>query len=338
VKRFHCRVKGSLDTEEILCRQKQMSLLVNTLADAIKSKDVEKFNAFLDRACIATGSDTANNVAILNNLKELLSKATTHVNAKIQKAVNEKALAEMRQASECIIVGDTSSQASSSIDLTQSEKSPSSSSSSSDGVAIVGMSQATRPDTVIDNAQFLEPRGRFNVSITNSGLLLQGKQSLFAPWTKITHIARVPSHSSTKKEGEDVLAIKLSTENCVEMNGKPVKHLVWVVGNSINPTGETESNMVSEAIQALWKKRIGGINKSVFQTALNQKAFLRCYNGLQEGGLYPLKCGVVFIKPLVFVPIEEIASVAAGRGGGTGNTRYVDLHVSWQICLSQNNK
>ena len=36
--------------------------------------------------------------------------------------------------------------------------------------------------------------------------------------------------------------------------------------------------------------------------------------------------GLVFIKPLVFIPSENIASISAGRGG-SGNTRYVDLQV-----------
>jgi hypothetical protein len=289
-----------------------MALLVNALGDAIRTKDVDKFNAFLDRACAsATNGENTNNIVMLNSLKELLTKASASVNVKIQKAVNDKAAADMRLASECIIVTDCTTPQS--VDLTSSSAS--------------GSSSPNDSSSTVDNAQFLEPRGRFNVSITNSGLLLQGKQGLFAPWSKVTHVARLPSHTSTKKDGEDVLAIKLVSENCVEMNGKAIKNLVWVLNNSVGLDGRRESDKISETFEGYWRKRIELPNRSIFQTITNQKAFIRCYNGLQEGGLYPLKCGIVFIKPLVFVPIEQIASVAAGRGGGTGNTRYVDLKV-----------
>ena len=47
----------------------------------------------------------------------------------------------------------------------------------------------------------------------------------------------------------------------------------------------------------------------------------------QEGVIYPLECGVVFIKPTLFLPAEEIASINAGRGGGSGQTRFVDLII-----------
>lgn len=33
------------------------------------------------------------------------------------------------------------------------------------------------------------------------------------------------------------------------------------------------------------------------------------------------------MKPLLYVPADAIASISAGRGGGTGTTRYVDLKM-----------
>ena len=90
---------------------------------------------------------------------------------------------------------------------------------------------------------------------------------------------------------------------------------------------EKESDSICSQIQSFWKKKIIGTDKALFQTVTTQKSFLRCYNGLQEGALFPLRCGIVFVKPLVFIPNEEIASLTAGRGGGSGNTRYVDLKV-----------
>ena len=94
-----------------------------------------------------------------------------------------------------------------------------------------------------------------------------------------------------------------------------------------NGQSKKESDFICTHVQSFWKKKIVGTDRSLFQTVATQKCFLRCYNGLQEGALYPLRCGIVFVKPLVFIPNEEIASLTAGRGGGSGNTRYVDLKV-----------
>jgi hypothetical protein len=64
---------------------------------------------------------------------------------------------------------------------------------------------------VIEDTQFFEPRGRFKVSISASGLLLEGKTIVcFIPWSKITSAACVPSNVSTKKEGEDLLALSIN--------------------------------------------------------------------------------------------------------------------------------
>ena len=49
--------------------------------------------------------------------------------------------------------------------------------------------------------------------------------------------------------------------------------------------------------------------------------------GVQEGTLYLLKEGVLFFKPPMFIPSDEVASIMAGRGG-SAQTRYIDLNVS----------
>jgi hypothetical protein len=58
-----------------------------------------------------------------------------------------------------------------------------------------------------------------------------------------------------------------------------------------------------------------------------QKPFIRCHKGVSEGAIYPLHCGLLFFKPLIFIPADEIASLTAGRGGGSGNTRFIDLQI-----------
>ena len=89
----------------------------------------------------------------------------------------------------------------------------------------------------------------------------------------------------------------------------------------------SESAIVVMSIQDATGKHVEREKSSLFSTCRDQKPFLKCYRGTQEGAIYPLQCGVVFIKPLLVIPADKIASLSAGRGGGAGNTRYVDLMV-----------
>jgi hypothetical protein len=53
--------------------------------------------------------------------------------------------------------------------------------------------------------------------------------------------------------------------------------------------------------------------------------FVQCYNKTTDGFLYPMKEGLFFFKPPLFVPRSELVSVGCGRGGGSGGTRFVDM-------------
>ncbi|CAN0145774.1 unnamed protein product [Ectocarpus sp. 8 AP-2014] len=55
-------------------------------------------------------------------------------------------------------------------------------------------------------------------------------------------------------------------------------------------------------------------------------SFVKCYHGVNEGSLFPLNQGLLFMKPGLFLPRSEIQEVVCGRGG-SATTRYVDLVV-----------
>ncbi len=194
----------------------------------------------------------------------------------------------------------------------------------------------------LPDAQFLEPRGRFRTKVSSTGLMLEGKTaSTFVSWAHVTHSAVVPAHQSTKKEGEDMLAMRLAPDQ-VTFNGKPLKNLLWNMqkmvakplkvsidmGEGISETIEgTESHVITSVVTKALGKPLVRPRGDLFETVATKdaKPFLRCHKGTQEGAIYPLECGVVFIKPTLFLPTEEIASINAGRGGGSGQTRFVDL-------------
>mmetsp|Transcript_8025 Transcript_8025/g.17445 ORF Transcript_8025/g.17445 Transcript_8025/m.17445 type:complete len:266 (+) Transcript_8025:132-929(+) len=54
--------------------------------------------------------------------------------------------------------------------------------------------------------------------------------------------------------------------------------------------------------------------------------YIHCYSGVDSGILYPLKEGILFFKPMVFIPRKNIESITCGRGGS--GTRYIDLLVT----------
>jgi hypothetical protein len=90
-----------------------------------------------------------------------------------------------------------------------------------------------------------------------------------------------------------------------------------------------ESKVVCDTLHKTYGIKLQQPDPRLFRSA-TQKPFVRCYKGTQEGALYPLKCGLIFAKPLLFLTIDEIAALTAGRGG-SGNTRFVDLKVKLQL-------
>ena len=66
----------------------------------------------------------------------------------------------------------------------------------------------------------------------------------------------------------------------------------------------------------------GGANKSIMQ---GQMPYLKCYQGVNDGVIFPMEEGLLFFKPPLFAHRSELHSIAVGRGGGS---RYVDLHAT----------
>jgi hypothetical protein len=208
-------------------------------------------------------------------------------------------------------------------------------------LAAESQASSTGGETLLEmaNVQCFEPRGRFDLKITTTHIVLQGKQfSVLVPVDSVAQVMCLPSFTSAKKEGEDYLAFQFS--QTVKINNKDSNQILLNLMRTTNPTTKSntgdndvnESAAVIMAVQAATGLHVQRPQASLFATCRDQKPYLKCYRGTQEGAIYPLQCGVVFIKPLLIIPADEIASLSAGRGGGAGNTRYVDLVVSVLLC------
>lgn len=257
---------------------------------AVASNKPEEFvEALLKTVENATSSD------VLRRLKELLQKSTTILTAKLNNIERE-----------CIDLAAESSE----------------------------VFHTSYPEV-----QFLEPRGRFTLKFGTQTIVIDGKGGNGSiPINKITHLCLLPSHASSKKEGEDFLAVIFSEP--IKICGKSMTNLLLNLSKSLpklkpgeippeegSDAAITESRRIGLAFKNATGLKVHLPNPRLFTSVSQQRAFIRCHKGVNEGAIYPLSCGMVFVKPLIFIGTDNIASFTAGRGGGSGNTRFVDIQV-----------
>lgn len=191
-------------------------------------------------------------------------------------------------------------------------------------------------DTIFEHpdASFLEPRGKFSVVLREKGLLVEGKSgNFFLPWSNVTALISLPNPSTTKK-GTDIFLFFILKE-IIPFGKRQLKTACWNLSQgqssdiSISYGPLHFKGNITDAIpklsSALVLKPLAIPDNSVFRTP-SGKNYLSCYKGVQEGVIFPLKEGVLFFKPPLFIPSEEVESIVAGRGGSSV-TRYIDLKV-----------
>ena len=125
----------------------------------------------------------------------------------------------------------------------------------------------------------------------------------------------------------------IDSKNC---NGKVVSTLLWCLGKNdakkysamINGRSlvGNESEVVSTLVAEGWKGEIVKPRKEIFISSSGKSVFLKCNRGVQEGALYLLSSGILFLKPVLFLPSETVSTITAGRGG-CATTRYIDLKI-----------
>mmetsp|Transcript_4851 Transcript_4851/g.7382 ORF Transcript_4851/g.7382 Transcript_4851/m.7382 type:complete len:403 (+) Transcript_4851:51-1259(+) len=185
----------------------------------------------------------------------------------------------------------------------------------------------------IEGAQFIEPRGRVDTTISDTGLFMQTKtENCFIKWENVETSILLPSPNCAKKEGEVLLFLHMRTP--VVYKTKPLNIICWNLSNGgkdyraqfslVHFTGK-ESVVVGGLVQALLGRPHAKENAALFQSSTGT-SFLRCHKGVKEGVLFPLEVGILFFKPPLFLPRDNVASITAGRGG-SAMTRYIDLTV-----------
>ena len=73
----------------------------------------------------------------------------------------------------------------------------------------------------------------------------------------------------------------------------------------------------------------GGKDPMSFKSAISSLPYIKATLGASQGNLHLIDIGILFLKPLVFLPCESIASIDCGRAGA-GNCSSFDLVVEME--------
>ena len=73
----------------------------------------------------------------------------------------------------------------------------------------------------------------------------------------------------------------------------------------------------------------GGKDPMSFKSAISSLPYIKATLGASQGNLHLIDLGILFLKPLVFLPCESIASIDCGRAGA-GNCSSFDLVVEME--------
>ena len=86
------------------------------------------------------------------------------------------------------------------------------------------------------------------------------------------------------------------------------------------------SSLTKVANRSLLK---GGKDPMSFKSAISSLPYIKATLGASQGNLHLIDIGILFLKPLVFLPCESIASIDCGRAGA-GNCSSFDLVVEME--------
>ncbi|CAJ1383967.1 unnamed protein product [Effrenium voratum] len=186
------------------------------------------------------------------------------------------------------------------------------------------------------------PRGRYDLLLTEKGLVFQGKTPLgLILWEDVVHLLKVPKQESNRKAGAPakmyLLVLVLSQpvvvgkqeHRCIVLNANGTKAAlapalepggsgsqrhakVAKVLEALSAEGQAEHEVLSQVLEAG-----RGIEKVEPAPSVCALEGIQAWKGVEEGVLYPLSVGLCFLpKPAIFMPAKDILHAEAGSGHG----------------------
>lgn len=209
----------------------------------------------------------------------------------------------------------------------------------------------------------LEPRNKLKVVFRSTGLYFENiatsatavTNHCFVKWSRIRNICLVPNTASLKKGGEDLVVLNFNSgaataptasagaiDEPVKFGPKAINYCLFPLSREEGANYQTvtigglpvcgsETKIVQELLAHCCPDcPIVRPQKDIFHAQSNKDStwtYIRAFRGASEGCLYPLSSGILFIKPVLFIPTDDVVGITAGRAG-SATTRYIDLKVS----------
>ncbi|GMH67425.1 hypothetical protein TrVE_jg11749 [Triparma verrucosa] len=183
------------------------------------------------------------------------------------------------------------------------------------------------------SVQLITPRGRFNMSVHESGLVFTTpKNESFNVERAAVRDSVIFSKPDLYTKNQDKVTSKMmlvsfsepvpfkkSKLTCLCMQGE-MKNVVTYESTS-GPAPDVWFSSVEKSLSITAFKP-----EPAHFTSTSGLPFVQCYSKTDQGTMYPLIEGVMFFKPPRFIPRQKLVSIGVGRGGaGGGATRYVDM-------------
>lgn len=181
----------------------------------------------------------------------------------------------------------------------------------------------------------IAPRGRLKVTLFEDGIYcINAKDESFKIRPhQAKQLVVFPKPEEIRKKGaRDMVVLTLKQEEGVVFKKKTLSQLCFQLPNDSSflenfRTSLNLTNMVRVGKGADvddWK--FVSHKEGNTSTTTGGMPFVKCYQGVQDGHLFPLQEGLLFFKPPLFVPRADLHSIACGRGA-SGQSRYVDLNI-----------
>lgn len=209
----------------------------------------------------------------------------------------------------------------------------------------------------------INPRGKFVLSLHSNGVMLKNpkkdEERIIIPKAAVEHTVwfRKPEdYKSLKqlKEGSKKPIpghmVLICLEDGITFRNKDIKQIcLQLPSYAAGPDSNQEDwyDGLNSALLSKNKRIIRVVAKMDYQASKTKKGefmfqaglgasgntstttaafpFVGCNRGFNNGALFPLREGLLFFKPPLFLPRSNLASISCGRG--SGQSRFVDMVV-----------
>jgi len=166
---------------------------------------------------------------------------------------------------------------------------------------------------MVQDVQLIFPRGRVDIHFFSEGIVFKSKEEVLANtrWGNVLFPFKCSSSPSPNSKNKSQKFYTFVFKDGIIFRKQSIKVIAFQFDNS---------GVEDHLEEALRGKLITPYSSFKSTKGL---PYLNCNYGVNQGFLYPMIEGILFLKPAYFVSSTDIVQLSCGRGGGS--TKYVDL-------------